>query len=132
MAFSVKDIVGVPSRRDLMHHGEITELRPDGMALVHFRMPRLPRVCGSCGMASGLSVNGDTGEVVCMRSGCGHEHGFDERDEEFSLDLLFNMTAERKANDKKLFRERLNELLEDGVSEQLLTSDVADQILQLV
>ena len=46
------------------------------IATVAFEVPNLPRRCEGCGMISGLSRNAGTGEIVCMSTGCGHEHGF--------------------------------------------------------
>jgi hypothetical protein len=45
-------------------------------AVVAFRVPNTPDRCEKYGRMSGLSVNGGTGEVECMASSCGHEHGF--------------------------------------------------------
>lgn len=88
--FGVGDLVDVQGR-SLRCYGEIKELR--GTALVHFKEPRRPnrgggRLCDECGRGSGLSQNIMSGEVVCMASGCGHRHGFDERDEEIAIGLL--------------------------------------------
>ena len=133
--FNVKDLVGVPSRRDLTNYGTIEELRPDNKALVHFRTPRQPEergCCDHCHWPGMLSQNGGTGEVVCMRSGCGHDHGFDERDEVLSLDLLVNITTKRQEEKKGKFRERLNALLKEGVNEKFLTPDASSRILQAV
>lgn len=132
--FNLKDLVDVPSRHDLTNYGVITELRP-GKAVVHFRTPLEPKkrnVCDSCGWPGLLSVNGHTGEVVCMRSGCGHDHGFGERDEVLSLELLVNITTKRREEKKAKFRERLDALLKEGVNEKFLTPDASSRILQAV
>ena len=132
--FNVKDIVHVPSRRALTLYGSITELHPDSKAIIIFWIPREPKernACDECGSAT-LSVNGSTGEIVCMRSGCGHEHGFKSREEVISLDLLVNITTKRQEEKKAAFRKRLNDLLEEGVKEKFLTPEASDRILKTV
>ena len=61
---------------------------------VTYKIPRKPEekgVCDKCKCPGRLSKNGGTGEIVCMRSGCGHEHGFN--------------TATIRINEKKLVLE---------------------------
>ncbi len=45
--------------------------------VVEFRIPVRPFVCADCGSPAHLSMNGASGTVVCLRSGCGHDHGFE-------------------------------------------------------
>lgn len=133
--FNLNDLVNVPGRPDLTNYGTIMELRPDGKALVRFRTPRKPMeygTCDDCGLPGMLSQNSSTGEIVCMSFGCGHEHGFVERDEELPLGTLVNITAQRREKRKEQFRARLNDLLEEGVSEEFITPEVSVRILQAV
>ena len=59
--------------------GVVTSVFASGaLASVRFRIPARPMVCAECGSHAHLSVNGATGEIVCMRSHCGHGHGFEE------------------------------------------------------
>jgi ribosomal protein S27E len=55
---------------------------------VSFREANLPTVCARCGNFSQLSVNGGTGEIECLASGCGHEHGFKEWEEKHPISKL--------------------------------------------
>ncbi len=57
--------------------GTFSRLLADGKAEVHFKRAREPVVCQACGGIAHLSRNASTGEIVCMRTGCGEEHGFD-------------------------------------------------------
>jgi len=130
--FHPKDLVSVPCRRDLTTYGTVSELRPDGRAVVHFRIPRQPKergVCDYCRFPGLLSMNGATGEIVCMRSGCGHEHGFEERDEVILFDQLVNITTKRREEKRAELRKRIAALLQEGVENQFLTSAAADRIL---
>lgn len=68
--------------------GTFSRLLPNGKAEVKLRSPKLVRYCVACGAVASLSQNAATGEVVCMRSGCGHEHGFDTLVEEFEITQL--------------------------------------------
>lgn len=134
MDFRLNDLVeDVAGGRSPTNCGRIMELRPNSKALVHFRTPRQPkerRICDKCGLSGGLSRNGGTGEITCMRTGCGHDHGFDEHDEELPLDQLVNITAQSYDRRKNKFREELTVLLQEGVKEKFLTLEVATQILQ--
>jgi hypothetical protein len=131
--FKVGDLVDVKNRGDLTHYGRVKALH-DNKALVHFRMPRQPKngCCDRCHSPGLLSEDFGTGEIVCMRSGCGHSHGFNQRDEKISLNLLVNITTKRHSEDKSKFRTRLAALLREGVKSELITSDVASQMLGLV
>lgn len=48
------------------------------LASVRFSLPATPMVCAACGSSAHLSMNGATGEIECMRSHCGHSHGFED------------------------------------------------------
>lgn len=48
---------------------------------IMYKTPKQPKekgICDKCKWPGMLSKNGGTGEIVCIRSGCGHDHGFDE------------------------------------------------------
>lgn len=45
-------------------------------AEVGYEIPNTPTVCAECGSGAELSVSGNTGEVECLATGCGHGHGF--------------------------------------------------------
>ena len=47
--------------------------------VIKFSPPGRPTTCRQCGTDSGLSVNGVTGVVVCMTTGCGHNFGYSKR-----------------------------------------------------
>jgi hypothetical protein len=68
--------------------GTFSRILPNGKAEVRLRRPKQVRSCASCGAVASLSENASTGEIVCMRSGCGHEHGFDTIVDEFALEQL--------------------------------------------
>jgi hypothetical protein len=129
--FNVNDLVDVRGRR-LTNYGIVREVHANGKALVHFRTPRQPYEgrCEYCGFSGMLSNNGATGEVVCLRSGCGGEHGFDERDETIPLDLLINISAKQQEEKKAKFRDRLAALLKEGVNEKFLAPKEYTRILQ--
>lgn len=97
--------------------------------VVEFRVPVNPYVCASCGSHSGLSRNGATGQVTCMRSGCGHDHGFELVEVDFlKLSSLVpageyaRLVRETEWQEKVKLRRRevdwaqnaLNELLKEG------------------
>jgi hypothetical protein len=54
----------------------VSKGKTEQTATVCFRVPNTPHVCEECESPLELSVNGATGEIVCMRTGCGHGHGF--------------------------------------------------------
>jgi len=47
-----------------------------------------PEACEKCGSSVNLSVNGGSGEVECLRTGCGHRHGFKEWEEDHLISEL--------------------------------------------
>lgn len=103
--FKVGDIVDVKERDDLDYFGRIVEINED-KAVVRLKFTRHPEgrengVCESCGSFGHFSVNGGTGEIVCMRTGCGHEYGFIERDEVIALEKLINITEKRNQEKKQ-------------------------------
>lgn len=78
--YAVGDVVDAADCGVLTHYPQIKEFLPDGRVVLHFKEPNQPDSCGACGAVGSLSENISTGEVVCQRTGCGHEHGFRERD----------------------------------------------------
>lgn len=58
----------------------VSKGKTEQTATVRFKVPNTPTECEECGSSSDFSVNGATGEIVCMRTGCGHGHGFREVD----------------------------------------------------
>ena len=43
---------------------------------IEISMPVQPETCNQCGHGRNLSVNGITGVVVCMTTGCGQDFGY--------------------------------------------------------
>lgn len=121
--FALSDTVEAVYRQDLTVYGTIKKI--DGAsAVVHFKVPRVPKrhgVCDRCNFPGMLSRNGGSGEIECMRSGCGHEHGFDHRDEIIELTKLKNITTKRRDEKRKELSKQLLKLLEDGVAQKLIT-----------
>ena len=123
---------GIPSIIIVIYRGTVTKLLSENKASVHFKIPHLPSqrsVCDRCGAYGLLSKNGATGEIVCMRSGCGHSHGFEEWDSTFPLDKLVNITAKEREEKKTKFNARLAAVLREGVKENFLTASEMDKIL---
>jgi hypothetical protein len=85
--FNEGDRVRITGSRE-WRGGEFSRLLPSGKAEVRLRRPRSVRFCEACGAVASLSENATTGEIVCMKSGCGHEHGFDTIVDEFALEQL--------------------------------------------
>jgi len=56
--------------------GIVLRMNNDETADVKFNIPVTPDKCARCGWPGLLSMNMTFGEVECMRSGCGHLHGF--------------------------------------------------------
>lgn len=103
--FRVGDTVDIKGRTDLDYYGKILEIKKD-KAIVHLKFVRHPEgrergVCEACGFPGFFSVNGGTGEIVCMKSGCGYGYGFIERDELVSIDKLINITEKKKQKEKQ-------------------------------
>ena len=131
--FSIGDVVDVPSQPHRTVYGTISNLLPNKKALVHFKMPRdakLHGFCDGCGRPGALSVNGGTGEIECMHTGCGHCHGFSESDEIIPLSQLVNITTKKMISKKIEFREQLTALLHEGITKKVLTVEQRYQILK--
>lgn len=60
----------------------------EGKITLAFREANHPKVCAKCGSSVSLSRDGVSGKIVCMRTGCGHEHGFKEWEEEHLISEL--------------------------------------------
>lgn len=126
--------VDVPGRK-LTHYGKITELLPNNEARVRMKTTGRPQkqgVCDKCGCPGMLSMNGGTGELVCMSSGCGHGHGFDERDEILSLEILIDVEKAKLPARKEAFRHELDALLARGVTNKVITAQQQAAILNLI
>ena len=111
---NVSDLVDVKGR-NLTFGGRVKAFLPKNEVVVHFKTPRQPKkrnFCDDCGMHGTLSMNGDSGEVVCMRTGCGHEHGFEERDEVIKTELLVNISEKRWSEKRDEFRRKVADLLQ--------------------
>jgi len=46
---------------------------------VEISTPASPKICSRCGHGRNLSINGVTGVVVCMTTGCGHDFGYSSK-----------------------------------------------------
>jgi hypothetical protein len=79
----------------------------DDKAEVLFEIPNTPKVCGSCGFAGSLSVNRGTGEVECLRRGCGHGQGFRKVTTTIALNLLESWTTYTAKKQKAEWEEQL-------------------------
>jgi len=64
----------------IIQPGILLEWTSSEEAKIRFKKPNKPDVCSDCGSPT-LSTNLFSGEVSCMRSGCGHKHGFEEYNE---------------------------------------------------
>lgn len=105
--------------------GVVKTLLPNDEVLVSFKVARQPKVrmvCDSCGWPGFLSMNGGTGEIVCMISGCGHEHGFSEYEEKFPLAKLGNITEQRKAEGMVQLKKSIRQLLEKAEEDGIITN----------
>ena len=88
-AIAVNEIVGIPVP-PFIQQGKVLAILPDNKVSVEYQLPRQPKEDGLCDHCSSisLSMNGATGEIVCMSTGCGHEHGFDEKVETFLVNKI--------------------------------------------
>jgi|SRR3989344_1710586 len=144
--FKVGDLVDVKRRSDLDYYGKITAINGNE-ATVKLKFVRHPEgrgrgVCEECGFPGGFSVNGGTGEIVCMRTGCGHEYGFIKRAEIIALDKLINI-SEKMVQEKKekivlrissklrCAKNNLNKALKDGIISEEEKKDILKTILAL-
>lgn len=130
--FQVNDVVDVKGRSDITNYGTIVAMPNRDQAQVKFRTPKQPKkrnICDSCGFPHMLSQNGGTGEITCMRSGCGHDHGFDERTELVDYFKLINITAQRTKERRGQWTARLQALLAEGVRDHIITESQQDTAL---
>src|SRR3989338_4399529 len=132
MEFKIGTIVDVQGRDDLRAYGEITDIKND-RATVHFRQwltEKRRGMCDSCNWPGFLSVNVGTGEIVCMRSGCGHGHY--ESDEIIPIAKLVNISAKRATEERKGMLERLNGFLGGERRERrTITENEVEQVLRI-
>ncbi len=130
---NISDVVDVVGR-NLTHYGRLDEILPNKEARVHFDTPRQPRkrgFCDECQMPGMLSIDGSTGEIVCMRTGCGHEHGFEGRDEIIPIGQLINISEQLLGEKKAKFKQEIVKLLQRGVTDMLVTEEQSSAILSL-
>ena len=129
----IGDMVDVADRQ-LTHYGRLDEILPNQEARVHLKKAREPKernVCDACKFPGMLSVNGGTGEIVCMRSGCGHEYGFEERDEIIPIGQLINVSGQRLNKKKVEFKQEVASLLQRGIADKVMTAEQSATILKL-
>ncbi len=113
--------------------GQIMEIFPANFATVRLATPVEPTECAGCGAPPfSLSVNGATGEVVCTRSGCGHEHGFITTNVKLPLSKLTNTTLRQKAERRGKFLAHLSEVLQQGLKDNYITEEEHQAILRAV
>lgn len=134
--FAIHDLVDVKDREQLPVYGKIVELQGE-KAVVNFKIPRQPKTCSGCGWPFNLSINGNTGEIECMRSGCGHRHGFEDRTEIIPLSQLINISAQRSAEKKRKMVEdlkgtilKIRSELAVAEKEKLFTNDEKTKLLK--
>lgn len=141
--FKVGDTVDIKGRKDLDYYGKILEIKDD-KAVVHLKFVRHPEgrehgTCESCGWPGFFSVYGNTGEIECMKSGCGHRYGFTERDEVIPLEKLINITEKRNEEKKqkriseikscvRTAKREIDRALEEGI---ITEDDKADSLKDL-
>ncbi len=86
-----------------------------GAALVEFEIPILPQRCSKCGWPGFLSMHMNTGEVECMKPGCGHGQGFEKVITGVALERLELYTDHSDRKEKEAWkkeRERSKEKLD--------------------
>lgn len=121
VGFKAGDLVDVIGRR-LTHYGKIIEITDD-KAVVHIKATREPKrenCCDDCGWPGFLSMYGNTGEIVCMKSDCGYNHGLEERDEIIPLEKLINITVKRQIEKKEEFLREIHSKLLQAVKNGLI------------
>jgi hypothetical protein len=127
------DLVDV-RERELTHLGQFVEILPNQEARIHMKTAKEPKergVCDQCGSMN-LSLNGGTGEITCIRTGCGHDHGFREWDEIIPVVKLINITERRREEAKIEFREEVKKMLVRGHGVGFVTTDQCKAILEIL
>ncbi len=133
--FKVGDLVDMKGRK-LNYYGKVVELKGEE-AVVNLRFRNEPEggpsgVCKGCGWPGGFSVNGGTGEIVCMRSGCGYEYGFKTTKEIIPISELINMTDKKYEEAKKKFISEAKKMLDKADREGLLDKQDKEGILKIL
>lgn len=113
MNFKEKDVV-IDTTMVSRGRGEIQSLVGTNHARVLFKKPQEVKVCAACGSWFNLSKNGATGEITCMKSGCGHDHGFTEESHVVPLSHLKNISLQVFEASKKRYNAKLAELIKEG------------------
>ena len=140
--FSIGDMVDIKNRYDLPGYGTITHIN-DNKATVHFRLPRRSPTkssfdfCEKCGWPGGLSINGGSGELVCLHPGCGHKYGFEDRDEIIPLTKLINISTKHRVKEKqkliktlKQFRDEVETIIDKSVKTKVITKNEAADVFK--
>lgn len=133
--FKVGDLVDIRGRK-LNYYGKILELRGEE-AIVSLKFRREPEggswgVCKNCGWPGFFSVNGGTGEIVCMKSGCGYEYGFKTTKEIIPISKLINVTDKKREEAKKKFILEAKKILDKADREGLLNQQGKEGILKIL
>ncbi len=128
MKFNSGDLVDVQGRK-LVAYGEITKIEGT-KAVVHFNDPVLAQSCARCGFPKlSLHICAD-GQIGCGH--CGHEHGFEDRDEIIEISKLINITekraAEKLAGATAAFKSGLDSLLYVACRDGVITAGQSEQI----
>lgn len=129
--FQVTDKVKVVGPQAHLGSGRITNIS-DAVATVKFKIPNQPNYCSDCGSPAHLSVNGGTGEVICMKSGCGYNHGFKEKVMNLNLAHLENLTVKSKLAEKERLYQQIKSLVADGARKRYFDPKKAIRALGLL
>lgn len=130
---SYPDGIGGSRVVNVVYRGTVLKHLSENRVAVRFRIPHQPaerNVCDRCGFPGMLSKNGATGEIVCMRSGCGHDHGFEEWGRDFQFDQLVNITTKMRNEEKTKFNARLAAVLREGVSKGFINIQEVERMLK--
>ena len=119
--FKVGDLVDIKGWT-LTYYGKIVEIIGNDEARISLKTARMPTSCKKCGEAYFLLV-GFTNGVVCVRTGCGYEHGFIRTVGVFRLHDLINISEQRFKKTKEEFKKKIFELLESGVVKRLISNE---------
>jgi hypothetical protein len=125
------DLVDVQDRK-LTHYGKFVENLPNQEARIRMKTANEPKergVCDNCGSPN-LSLEGSTGEITCIRTGCGHDHGFREWDEIIPIAKLINVTKQRLEKKKAEFREEVRKRFLKAFGDELVTADQCKAVME--
>ena len=97
--------------------------------MVCYEIPNRPKECAECGFEAFLSVNGGTGEVVCMRSGCGCEHGFSKKEVTIPLKDLVNISHRKKIQKREKWLKEVDRFFESAQKDEIISSELKDECI---